>query len=426
MKFEIKTKYFLVSVLFLLLTVKLNAQVMLPAFQAVNHYKNSIKSPIYNALDFDGTNDYATVPSGVYFNGNFTIETWVYPKSYSNWGRIIDFGNGPSNNVVFLAFSTGTSGYPNFRIENSQFQSSTQLPLNTWSHLAATLSGNTATIYINGVSAGSATLVAPPNVVRTNNLIGFSNWTVDDKSNVILDDLRIWDVARTQLEIQNNMNKELIGTESGLKTYYTFNQGIASGDNTLINTIIDKTSNAFNATLTNFAKTGATSNFVTGKVVGESVLLIPKGTYTAITTSGSFPFNSALGGSNVNFTGGDTYSGSTSWGPQQLFDNKRTDYDWCSIGSSQFGQFVFPKSVNISKIFIVPRSQGDQFPSSVTLKVDGVTIGTYTTKSISQADGLGIIYSGNGHYIQPNILGTTWRLEFPATSYIGELEFWGY
>lgn len=32
-----------------------------------------------NALRFSGTSDYATLTSGVYFNGNFTIECWVYP-----------------------------------------------------------------------------------------------------------------------------------------------------------------------------------------------------------------------------------------------------------------------------------------------------------------------------------------------------------
>jgi len=165
------------------------------------------------------------------------------------------------------------------------------------------------------------------------------------------------------------------------------------------------------------------------KVVGESVLLIPKGTYTPITTSGSFSFNTSLGGGSVNFTGGDTWSGSSSWGPQQLFDNSRTNYDWCLNGANKFGQFVFPRAVNIKKIFIIPRSQGDSFPTSVILKVDGTTVSTYSTSpSISLADGLGITYSGIGYYIQPNVTGTTLSLEFSGGSYafIGELEFWGY
>jgi hypothetical protein len=181
--------------------------------------------------------------------------------------------------------------------------------------------------------------------------------------------------------------------------------------------------NLFRSTNTNLLATG-----VQVPVSGNSALLIPKGNYAAITTSGNFPFNPALGGGNVSFIGGATYSGSTTWGPHQLFNNTRTDTDWCNNGGgNHFGQFTFPKSVTITKIFIVPRTQGDNFPTSVTLKVDDVTIGIYTTKSISSVDGLQINYSGIGHFIVPNLSGTKWRLEFSGNDvYIGELEFIGF
>jgi hypothetical protein len=81
-----------------------------------------------------------------------------------------------------------------------------------------------------------------------------------------MDEVRIWNVARTQSEIQSNMNTELTGTESGLVAYYPFNQGIAAGNNTAISNVIDKTPNARNGVLNNFAKTDTTSNFVLGKV----------------------------------------------------------------------------------------------------------------------------------------------------------------
>jgi hypothetical protein len=169
---------------------------------------------------------------------------------------------------------------------------------------------------------------------------------------------------------------------------------------------------------------GQEVNFTTLASIASS-LLIPKGVYTPITTSGNFPFNPSLGGGQVGFTGESTYSSSTIWGPHSLFDNTKTSYDWCSSGPSQFGQFAFPRSVSMNKIFIVPRTQGDSFPSSVTLVVDGVTVGTYSQTSISQADGLEMNYSGTGFYIQPNVSGTTWKLVFTSTTYIGEIEFWG-
>jgi len=134
-----------------------------------------VNSNAVNALDFDGTDDYVSLPPAVYFSGDFTIECWVYPKSFANWARIIDFGNGAGSDNVLLAYTYGNSGAPGFYVEGSQFQATQTLPLNQWSHIAATLNGNTATIYINGVAAGTSTFSTPVNIVRNYCYIGKSN-----------------------------------------------------------------------------------------------------------------------------------------------------------------------------------------------------------------------------------------------------------
>jgi len=216
-----------------------------------------------NALDFDGIDDYVTAPAGVYFTGDFTIECWVYPKSFPNWARVIDFGNGAGSDNVLLAYTYGTSGAPGFYVEGSQFEASQTLPLNQWSHIAATLNGTIATIYINGVAAGTATFPAPVNIVRNNCYIGKSNWG-DPNADAIFDELRIWNTALTQAQIQASMNTELIGNEAGLETYYNFNEGIAYANNAGITALTDKTTNANNGTLNNFALNGTTSNWVAG------------------------------------------------------------------------------------------------------------------------------------------------------------------
>jgi len=216
-----------------------------------------------NALDFDGTDDYVSLPAGVYFNGDFTIECWVYPKSFPNWARIIDFGNGAGSDNVLLSYTYGTSGAPGFYVEGNQFQASQTLPLNQWSHIAATLSGTTATIYINGVAAGTSAFSAPVNITRNNCYIGKSNWG-DPYADAVFDELRIWNTAKTATEIQSSMNVELAGNEPGLVAYYNFNEGVAGGVNTGVTTLIDKTINANNGTLNNFALSGTTSNWVSG------------------------------------------------------------------------------------------------------------------------------------------------------------------
>ena len=224
-----------------------------------------------NGLDFDGIDDYVSLPAATYFSGDFTIECWVYPRSFANWARIIDFGNGAGSNNVLLSYTYGTSGAPGFYVEGQQFQATQTLSLNQWSHIAATLNGNTATIYINGIAAGTATFPKPVNIVRNNCYVGKSNWGGDPNANATFDELRIWNVAKTAAEIQSSMKMELAGNEAGLVAYYNFNQGVSAGLNTGITSLIDKTSGARNGTLYNFALNGSTSNWIIGAPISDGI-----------------------------------------------------------------------------------------------------------------------------------------------------------
>ena len=152
---------------------------------------------LYNSPTYDGTSlvfsgagtapnpgtvgsvQYGQVPNGVYFNGDFAINTWIKISAYNNWQRIIDFGNGPGNNSVLLASTYGTTGYPGFYVSGSQFQSTVQLAYNTWYNVGATMSGTTGTIYVNGSAAGSQTMSVAANVSRQYCYIGRSEWAGD-------------------------------------------------------------------------------------------------------------------------------------------------------------------------------------------------------------------------------------------------------
>jgi Ca2+-binding RTX toxin-like protein len=73
-------------------------------------------------------------------------------------------------------------------------------------------------------------------------LIGRSFDATHQFLNGQIDDVRIWNVARTQTEIQANLNKTLTGTETGLAGYWNFN-------NITGNTATDLTTNANNGTI---------------------------------------------------------------------------------------------------------------------------------------------------------------------------------
>jgi sugar lactone lactonase YvrE len=200
-------------------------------------------------ISLTGTNsEYVQLPNGVWFSNDFTVEGWVYCRSYNNWSRLFDFGNAGYLQEVYMALSGGTGGYPTMGIfTNGNYNlvsSVQQLPLNQWTHLATTLNGSTATIYINGNSVGSGQVLVPGSFVRTNNYIGRSLFGGDAYANASFDEVRIWNVARSATQIQQTMNCALTGREAGLLAYYRMDEG--TGTNT-----VDATGNGMTGTLVN-------------------------------------------------------------------------------------------------------------------------------------------------------------------------------
>jgi hypothetical protein len=240
------------------------AQVMLPAYQGVFNRKITSAGLASNGLDFDGVDDRVISTNDVKFQISVgTIEGWTKTgnagSSYCGaFGKTFAYFLYLFNNEL-IVYDWGGGG-----------NRSTGITLNdnTWHHIAMSFNSgvnNGTLIYIDGVLKLTTTMTI------SNQGEPFTIGGVSGSYNQFytgsIDDVRVWNVARTAEQIQANMNKELLGSEAGLVAYYPFNQGIAAGDNTSITAVTDKTANALNGTLTNFAKTGATSNFVEGKVV---------------------------------------------------------------------------------------------------------------------------------------------------------------
>jgi gliding motility-associated-like protein len=229
-------------------------------------YSNVITKGYNNSLSFDGTDDYveAGAPLPIAANDNFTYEAWVRPTlvdanyrgflgtSVLNVGRAPSMWVGPNGSLHTDSYN-GSTRYD--MLVNNFFTA------NTWVHVAWVKNGTTYTIYRNGVQVDTRT--APSSVLLPN-----ANFTIGKLDNFFagtLDEVRIWNTARTAQEITDNMSATLNGNETGLRAYYTFNQGTPDGTNTSINTVANLTATAnLNGTLTAFAKTGTTSNFVGG------------------------------------------------------------------------------------------------------------------------------------------------------------------
>jgi fibronectin type 3 domain-containing protein len=162
-----------------------------------------------NALGLaKASSQYATLPAGVVSTVNdFTISAWVKPTTLDQWARVFDFGTGTTN-YMFLTTRAGT-GKPRFAFKvngaaEQGVDSSVALAVDTWSHVAVTLSGNTMTLYVNGAAVGTNTNVtARPSQLgnTTQNDLGKSQFAPDPYLNGALDDFRIYTRALSASEI---------------------------------------------------------------------------------------------------------------------------------------------------------------------------------------------------------------------------------
>ncbi|MEI2748946.1 MAG: LamG domain-containing protein [Ferruginibacter sp.] len=238
------------------------------------------------ALNFDGTDDHVAVATGYPATDNITYEAWVKPTALGLGYRSIvmnnSFGAAPGN--VHFQFDGGRLM---LAISNSgDYYSDFVFSLNTWYHVAATYSRSLAEVkfYVNGTAQETRTALTPP-TINPNQAFRIGSWAGGAGREFVgdIDEVRIWSVARTAPQIAASYNCELEVPQTGLQIYYQFNQGTAGGSNGGVTTLTDITSNGRNGTLTNFALTGASSNWVTpGGVTSNGSCTAATGDYRSI------------------------------------------------------------------------------------------------------------------------------------------------
>jgi hypothetical protein len=109
-----------------------------------------------SALDFDGANDNANASSVMTNTDNFTLEAWVYPRSYGGYSWVICL-DGAS---IGLGISSG-NGTLTYLINNGSSSSTATISLNTWTHIALVRRSGTYELYKNGAYQTTSQLLAP-------------------------------------------------------------------------------------------------------------------------------------------------------------------------------------------------------------------------------------------------------------------------
>ncbi|GAA5483103.1 LamG-like jellyroll fold domain-containing protein [Haloferula sargassicola] len=157
-----------------------------------------------NALAFDGTDDFVTLPAGIAHHDEITFSTWIYWTGSSQWQRIFDFGNGTGESL----FLTPRSGGNTLRFSINQngaetFVETTQLPANSWRHVAVTIGAGTCKLYVDGALVDSEpTTLKPTDILPATNFLGKSQWP-DPLFQGRLDEFCIFNKALNASEISS-------------------------------------------------------------------------------------------------------------------------------------------------------------------------------------------------------------------------------
>ncbi len=190
------------------------------------------------AVYFDGINDHVAITNSIALpelevDDMLTLEAWVYPRE----SAAVPPGSGSivskegeyqltrlANGNIAFTLATASPGW-------STRSTSVNLPAFQWSHVALVFDGQDqeARVFMNGTLVFTEAATGP---------IGdFSGHTTQDELWFggrqafattryfgVIDEVRVWNVARSQTDIETSMNIPLIGTETGLVGYWRFDE----------------------------------------------------------------------------------------------------------------------------------------------------------------------------------------------------------
>lgn len=203
---------------------------------------NPLDPPVSRSMTFGGVaTDYVEVPQTIDFSmQNWTIEAAVQPTDAAG-GTIVrravqQVSTGVDAMNYYMALEPDGSGGLRLVCGYVQLTGSNYLlrggsiPIGTttWTYVAATYSSDTATlsIYLDGslVTSTNNLFMAPPRSGK-----GGENFVrIGESFAGNLDEIRLWNYARSESEIQEALGKIQASDTDGLVAYFPFNDGQAT------------------------------------------------------------------------------------------------------------------------------------------------------------------------------------------------------
>ncbi len=190
-------------------------------------------------LNLDGQTGFVRVPDSPSlhtFTNAITMEAWFkassFPSQEGNISSLLRKNVAAESENFLLRFRT-IEGEPRVEVSPGYdlgvARVSYPFATGKWYHVAGVYDGNAITVYVNGTRIVSESASARMSIDNSDLFIGrgdpeFSN---GEYFHGVLDEIRLWNVARSQEEIRAAMNMPLTGKEPGLVAYWDFDNDTA-------------------------------------------------------------------------------------------------------------------------------------------------------------------------------------------------------
>lgn len=165
-----------------------------------------------NALSFDGVNDWVTVADAADLDltSAMTLEAWVRPSDLAGWRTVLMKESADS--AAYELYANEETNRPSaYFVAGTTFKGVTgtaALSTAAWTHLATTYDGANMRIYVNGVLARTVARTGAINATAAPLRVGGNNAWGEFFAGLI-DEVRVYNRALSQAEIQTDMNTPL-------------------------------------------------------------------------------------------------------------------------------------------------------------------------------------------------------------------------
>lgn len=194
---------------------------------------------VNRVLSLDGQSGYMRVadsPALHRFTNALTLEAWVKVSTFYA-------GDGTVNSILRKNLEAGSENFfLRFRMFKGKpllemrpgnrgevLQTPCEVSPGKWYHVAGTWDGSTLTALVNGVKVWSESASGGMSIDQSDLFIGKGDpkWSFGEYFHGAIDEIRIWNVARSAGQIQAAMTKPLTGKEPGLVAGWNFDDGSA-------------------------------------------------------------------------------------------------------------------------------------------------------------------------------------------------------